>query len=438
MTKASLYITNFDIHLSSIDGIENLIGLIKYLLRLEHLTLRFSSAINAEIVKASLSKIINEANLEKITTLSIVSQRLKNLPPDISKLPQLEILSLSSCSYLTSLPDEIGKLTALHTIKLRDCHALSVIPIQISQFRELNTLDLLGTSISTVPTWINTLNGLETLFLDERLRTHPILQEFIKQNPRLEIISSSLLKQQEAPINIKETLSYLTTPTRYLNLLELNLLNSLLENSSSVDSLNEIKVKIQDGEIFSLIDTLNQKTFSYINKLTIQGNIESLPPDLGHLATLLTLTIEGEVCGLSGGLGQFTQLTRLTIRGKINNLPVGLGNLPKLLFLIIESNLSHLPQGLGQLPKLTTLTIKGNLNNLPQGLGQLPELFALNIEGNLLDLPVGLGNQPKLLKLTIKGDIERLPQGIRNLLKLQHLTIKEDLQDLPQRLRKSD
>ncbi|KAL6343081.1 hypothetical protein AAG906_017893 [Vitis piasezkii] len=94
--------------------------------------------------------------------------------PDLSSVPNLEILTLEGCVNLELLPRGIYKLKHLQTLSCNGCSKLERFPEIMANMRKLRVLDLSGTAIMDLPSSITHLNGLQTLLLQECLKLHQI------------------------------------------------------------------------------------------------------------------------------------------------------------------------------------------------------------------------------------------------------------------------
>lgn len=77
---------------------------------------------------------------KRVTSLDLTYIWLPALPPEISKLINLQLLNLSS-SKITFLPPEIGQLIQLQSLNL--CNTcIKSLPPEIGQLNQLETLNL--------------------------------------------------------------------------------------------------------------------------------------------------------------------------------------------------------------------------------------------------------------------------------------------------------
>lgn len=101
--------------------------------------------------------------LQKLTSLYLDSNSLKELPAEIGTLAKLERLTLSNNS-LTSLPAEMGGLQRLRSLHLAN-NSLAELPAALCQLRSLAFLDATDNHIRSLPDAIRQLQNLEALLL---------------------------------------------------------------------------------------------------------------------------------------------------------------------------------------------------------------------------------------------------------------------------------
>jgi hypothetical protein len=86
------------------------------------------------------------ANPLDVHILDLSHQKFTQLPSDIERLENLEILNLEFVLNL-ELPASIGALSQLRELNLRNTF-LRTMPVEIAQLRRLQTLKLGGTKLS--------------------------------------------------------------------------------------------------------------------------------------------------------------------------------------------------------------------------------------------------------------------------------------------------
>ena len=107
---------------------------------------------------------IDEAMREpaKVYKLSLEGKKMKTLPAEISRFPNIQMLNLSN-NKLKTLPPEIGKLQNLEVLILAN-NKINTLPDEISQMENLTKLYLAKNRLVEVPAWIGGLSKLR--FID--------------------------------------------------------------------------------------------------------------------------------------------------------------------------------------------------------------------------------------------------------------------------------
>ena len=207
-------------------------------------------------LQTALSRIIHAA-LTRATTLDLFNLGLTSLPPEISKLVNLQTLNLRR-NQLASLPPEIGALTRLQTLDLGH-NQLTALPPEIGALTRLQMLSLYDNRLTSLPPEIGYLVNLYILYLgNNQLTSLPSeigrlanLQELYLQRNRL----ASLLPK----------IGHLTNLRRLL--LSSNQLTTLPPEIGALTSLQALDLAY--------------------NQLT------TLPPEIGALTSLQALDLHG-------------------------------------------------------------------------------------------------------------------------------------------------
>lgn len=101
---------------------------------------------------------------EHIHTLNLSDNQLKELPPEIENLTELECLVLRN-NQLTELPVEIGNLSKLQSLSATH-NLLRSLPKEIRNLQELKLLILFHNALQSIPEEICCLKNLESLHLN--------------------------------------------------------------------------------------------------------------------------------------------------------------------------------------------------------------------------------------------------------------------------------
>jgi Leucine-rich repeat (LRR) protein len=136
----------------------------------------------------NLSKFIGLERFKNLEYLSIHSSRSTDLPPRISALSKLKVLTLdyvyevqeipaslfdlkqltnfklTGANNIKSIPDAIGNLSQLEELELTGLTRLASVPATIGQLQKLRKLEL--STYATIPETIGKLKSLEYLILD--------------------------------------------------------------------------------------------------------------------------------------------------------------------------------------------------------------------------------------------------------------------------------
>src|SRR5436309_5088834 len=98
-----------------------------------------------------------------LTGLNLTRRNLKQLPPEIGLLTNLQELYLFK-NQLEQIPPEIGKLTNLQVLHLEN-NLLEQLPPQIGKLTRLRLLSLSANRLNRLPPQIGELTSLQKLYL---------------------------------------------------------------------------------------------------------------------------------------------------------------------------------------------------------------------------------------------------------------------------------
>lgn len=116
---------------------------------------------NLQFTYGSFNSISNLIIFTNLQTLSLDSNKIKDIPSDINKLINLQKLTLNS-NYIENVPDELWQLYSLHELVLSHNH-IKVISNKISSLIELKKLILRFNVITEIPIEIGKLLKLEII-----------------------------------------------------------------------------------------------------------------------------------------------------------------------------------------------------------------------------------------------------------------------------------
>ena len=169
-------------------------------------------------------------------------QEKNELDPTIWKLTRLNFLEISQCPLIESLPEDIGKLLHISTLTLTS-NKLCQIPHEIKNLENLRHLNLSNNQIKHLnEDLFLKLNQLETLNLSHNLLEN--LPKFSPENKRLAILNLShnqLETLQDFPIEL-ENLSHIDLSSNQFTtfpdtLLQLNSLKFIIIDSNQLTEI---------------------------------------------------------------------------------------------------------------------------------------------------------------------------------------------------------
>lgn len=115
-------------------------------------------------------------DLAELDYLDLSGTGLVALPESIGRLVKLEQLSLRDIPDLAYLPESLGDLTNLVFLSMRGSYGRASVPSSMKNLTDLRYLDLSynNTYVTSVPSWIEDLTNLTTLYLgSNRIATVP-------------------------------------------------------------------------------------------------------------------------------------------------------------------------------------------------------------------------------------------------------------------------
>lgn len=227
-----------------------------------------------------VAALIEEAQRNRATELSLSSKNLSELPESISQLTQLESLFLSD-NELTELPDSIGQLTQLQVLDLAH-NELTELPDSIGQLTQLQFLYLSGNQLTELPESVGQLTKLRSLSVWSNQLT--ALPKSVGQLTQLQFLYLSDNQLTELP----ESGSQLTQ----LQVLDLSS-NQLTMLPDFISQLTQLQTLVlSDNQLTELPESINRIT--ELNRLYLDGNqLTGLPESLRNLNSLERLYLHG-------------------------------------------------------------------------------------------------------------------------------------------------
>ena len=106
-------------------------------------------------------------NMKLLQKLIFEGTAIMELPSSIECLTGLNILILRDCKNLVCLPNTFCSLTSLSSIDLSRCSKFDKLPEDLRNITSLKYLDLMGTAIKELPSSVEFLIGLTSLYLHD-------------------------------------------------------------------------------------------------------------------------------------------------------------------------------------------------------------------------------------------------------------------------------
>ncbi|KAM5569762.1 hypothetical protein ABKV19_016995 [Rosa sericea] len=293
---------------------------------------------------------------------------------DRYKMINLTSINLSGCQYLTKVSDLSGSPNLQH-LNLNFCESLVEVHHSVGFLDKLEYLSLMYCSrLETFPTEVS-WKSMRELWLHWCGR----LENFIKIVHKMESIKrldlwGSGIKELQSWIGCCISLEVLMLNGTSIKQLPLTIgnLTSLRELDLCRTPLKELPSSI--GYLTSLRELNLSKT-----------RIKELPSSIGDLTSLVKLYVsKTSIRELPSSIGNLTSLVQLYVsKTSIRELPSSIGNLTSLVQLDASKTLiEELPLSIGNLNRLRELRLKGcaNLTNVPHGVyGGLQHLERLDL-----------------------------------------------------------
>jgi Leucine-rich repeat (LRR) protein len=368
---------------------------------------------------AHLSEGIGQLTALTSLELSLLGERLTELPCTIGQLINLEELSITHCSALKSLPETLGQLKALKKLELTYLDSLNQLPTSIGQLDHLESLVLSLSKVKSLPEEIGQLKALRLLNLG-RLELLGSLPASLGQLESLEELKLQIL---HALTVLPEEIGQLTRLTS----LHLGWLEALQVLPTSLWQLKNLKELVCQGS--ACIKTFPEKLDQLSNLTSLELRYVTLPASIGQLKSLKKLTLEyAPMSMLPREIGQLTALKELRLYDlPLKTLPRDIGQLVKLenLSLLFLRQLETIPDEIGQLKQLKSLRLleTNALKALPTTIGQLDQLENLDLDEKSIEtLPEEMGQLKALTALNLSmRSLKTLPVSLGQLHNLQQI-----------------
>ncbi len=281
--------------------------------------------------------------------------KLKEIPPEVFELEQLESLNLSG-NHIATIPQDITKLSNLAGLSLSR-NQLTTLPESITKISNLTWLDLSGNRLTNLPESITKLSNLTTLNLSYN---------------KLAPLPESITK-----------LSNLT----HLNLSR-NQLATLPESITKLSNLTQLN--LSTNQLATLPESITKlSNLTHLN--LVHNQLATLPESITKLSNLTHLNLStNQLINLPESITKLSNLTELYLLcNQLTTLPESITKLSNLTGLYLSYNqLTTLPESISKLSNLTGLYLSNNqLTTLPESISKLSNLTELELSNNPLENP---------------------------------------------------
>ncbi len=361
---------------------------------------------------------IEEAKQQGLKQLDLsnyyyTDDKLKEIPPEVFELEQLESLNLSG-NDIATIPQDITRLENLQSLDLWK-NKLSEFPRVLGKLPNLVVLRLKLSSLKSLPGWLFQIKDLSLDLSGKKRTTLPKSVTKLSNLTELDLSFNQIT-------NLPESIGKLSNLT--VLYLSANEITKLPESIGKLSNLTELD--LSRNQITNLPESIGQ--LSNLRKLDLSCNqITKLPESIGKLSNLTELYWSlNQITNLPESIGQLSNLTELYLwENKIKNLPESIGQLSNLRKLDLRGNqITNLPESIGKLSNLTGLDLSFNqITNLPKSIGQLSNLTELDLSWNqITNLPESIGKLSNLTELDLsENQITNLPESIATLSNLRNL-----------------
>jgi leucine-rich repeat protein SHOC2 len=296
------------------------------------------SSIQELILKSNAIKCLPSSftNLIYLTKLSLIRNRIVELPEEFGNLKSLQYLELSN-NELKLLPVSLCECKELLELLLEDNHLLR-LPENLGFLPKLTKLDISHNHLKAVPFSLGYCRTLKTLFANENPLEDPSSSEF-----------------EKSVLNIEHILWYLR--------------NKYLIEKHGKPPLMEFHTISVNNEIIILEQELQETIQTRVNSSVREGflnlqllGLKEIPPAIFKAPHLrkLKLDFNPELAFPEGFPKELKKIHSLSIRGcKLKALPENIYLFEKLNHLNLEENqLENLPEAVAELLSLTNLSKK--------------------------------------------------------------------------------
>lgn len=311
------------------------------------------------------------ADLPKLRHISLRFNNLKQLPPVLGQLQQLETLNLSNNRFLASIQwTLLAQMTALKTLDLSySLQNLSILPKAISTITSLRELNISGNKLKQLPNEFHQLQSLEILHCEMNdFSSFPTVITQLSNLKELRISAKSLEGLPDTVLELQRIPNLTFTgksnqKTPYIYRFE-RLLKNIKSHNFSLDYqrflLHIIRgsIHIQNLNNQELLSLLNCGISEYMHQALTELDQRILNQQFGSLSyprqgdrIVIKGKIKGKVSDLKNRLQQNGVQTGSKINGQTTHILIGsqpgavIHNLPPEYIVITEQLLvAHLNQ----------------------------------------------------------------------------------------------
>jgi leucine-rich repeat protein SHOC2 len=402
--------------------------------------------------------------LTKLVILDLSENDLKEIPPEISQLKELNYLDITG-NNIKELPEEIGSLNKLSYLSAGSLEAvrLEKLPTEIGQLTNLKKLDLRFCSLNKLPKELGNLHQLTELDLwQNEGDINTSMYDAFENFPKKVIISANVedyfFTDHPDTLVIFRSIDNPSDAFKIKNLIELQLNNYGYYKipKAEIDFLRGVEPKTEE-ELAAHEEFLKSKTLNWSGmrftevpeKILMFNSLETLDltnnqllefpePILLQMQGLKKLHLSGNpIILLSEKAMAFIRDKKLMPADSVAKYNVdatkafkekGLTSLPDILWkqeylaelYLNDNNLSKLPGKIAQLKELGVLNLNNNqLSHLPDELSKMEHLSELYLENNQLTKLPDFSKLHSLEVLNLKNN--KLTTVAKPLKKLKYL-----------------
>ena len=292
------------------------------------------------------------------------------LPPELSKLDNLEILNLTDNRLSGNIPDALGDLTRLRRLQLSDNRLEGPIPTALGKLTNLQLLWLhINLLTGTIPAELGELTNLEEMYLNNNKLTGTVPENLGK----LANLTVLVLNTNKLTDAIPDKLTEINTLTR-------------LEIQGQTVESGQIELCVPQANVFTLwLAGIRSRTTnaSHVNALLCERTLREDWEILTALYNATDGTNWTNKTGWEAGVLLTQAPTELTdwhgvsvTNGRVTGLALASNNLT-----------GAVPAVLGNLTELQILQINGNklTGALPEDLTRLTALTVLHTLGQTVE-----------------------------------------------------